>query len=60
MWLCDNNPTRRVHIHKDDGSILGRAQWVKDLALLKTAVQVADGAQIPRCCGCGTGRQLQL
>jgi len=29
------------------------AQWVKDLVLLQTVVEVADAAQIQHCCGCG-------
>ena len=36
------------------------AQWVKDLALLPALVKDADAAQIPSCCGCGIGQQLEL
>ena len=40
--------------------IPGLTQWVKDLALPSAVGQVADAARIPRCCGSGVGRRLQL
>ena len=54
---CVMNPTG---IHKDTDSIPGLTHWVKDLVLLQAAAQVADGAHIWCCCGCGVSWQLQL
>ena len=55
QWLT--NPTRNYEVLS---LIPGLAQWVKDLVLPRAMVWVADKAQIPRCCGCGVGQQLQL
>ena len=46
--------------HEITGSIPGLVHWVKDKTLLLAVVQVADTAQIPCCCGCGVGYELQL
>ena len=54
QWV--KNPTS---IHEDACLIPGLVQCVMDLAWPQAA-QVEDAAQIPHCCGCGAGRQLQL
>ena len=53
----ETNPTRN---HEVEGSIPALTQWVKDLALPRAVVQVADTAQIWHCCGCGLRWRLQL
>ena len=50
---AEMNPTSS---HEDVGLIPGLAQWVVG----DPALQIADTARIPHCCGCGVSWQLQL
>ena len=50
QWLVN-----LIRNHEVARSIPGLPQWVRDPVL-----QVADAAWIPRCCGCGVGRWLEL
>ena len=45
---------------EDAASIPRLAQGAKGPALPGAVVQVPEVVWIPRCCGCGVGRQLQL
>ena len=55
QWL-----TNQPRNHEVARLIPGLAQWVKDRALPRAVVQIADAAWIPRCCGSGIGPLLQL
>ena len=61
QWV--KNPTSSP---EDAGLIPGLAQWVKDLVLLQTVVQVTDAAQVPHCYavvwagGCSSNSTLNL
>ena len=57
---CGSVETNLTRNHEDTGSIPSLTQWVKYPSLPGAEVYVADAAQIPSCCGCGVGQQLQL
>ena len=57
---CGSVETNPISLHEDASLIPGLPRWVKDPVLRWAVVYVADTAQIPRCCGCGEGWQLQL
>ena len=58
LWL---SKLRTQHCLCEDVNLIpGLVQWVKDLALLQTVVQVTDVAWIWCCCGYGISLQMQL
>ena len=58
LWL---SRLRTQHgVCDDGGSIPGLALWAKDPVSPQAAAQVKDTTRIQRCCGRGTGPQVQL
>ena len=57
---CGSAVINVISIQEDAGLIPGLAQEFTDPILPRAVVQVTEVAQIPRCSGCGVGRQLQL
>ena len=56
LWLSG---LRAQHsVREDVGRIPGLSQWVKDLVLLQTVVEVTDAAQIQCCHGCCVGSNV--
>ena len=53
MWLSGLKTWHSLH--EDVSTIPGLAQWLKDLALPKSAAQIPNVAKICCCCGCGIG-----